>query len=56
MAGRRKAVDATLSSSDLESQIKEFLKKGGEVAKIPRGKSGVILNKGSTYSSSKTKK
>lgn len=45
MAGRRKSGGQKLTQSDVDAHVKDFLQKGGQVAKIPKGKSAVQNNK-----------
>jgi len=46
MVGRKRAVEVKLSRRELDSQIDAFLKQGGQIEKIPTGKSGVKEIKG----------
>ena len=45
MATRKKTEDSKLTRSQLDSQVKAFLKSGGTVTKIPRGKSSQHYSK-----------
>lgn len=45
MAGRKKSNEKKLTQSDVDAHVKTFLQKGGQVTKIPKGKSAFKNNK-----------
>ena len=54
MSSKSKAASsATVSSDQIEQQIKIFLEQGGEVKKIDRGVSGIDVDKKKNFGSTK---
>ena len=54
MSSKAKAASsATVSSDQIEQQIKVFLEQGGQVKKVDRGVSGIDVNKKKTFGSTK---